>query len=286
MPARTLVDLLLLGAIWGAAFPFVRVAVPAFGPVALIAVRVAVAALVLVPLAARERGVAQARSVLVPLVWVGALNTAIPFTLFAYAALSLPAGLSSVLNATAPLFGAVVGVVWLGQRPSRLAAIGLTVGFVGVLVLAWPSLTGSREWLAVGAALVAATMYGVAAHMTQRWLGGVRPLVVAAGSQVVAAVLLAPLAVFAWPATPPPSRAWMFAATLGVGCTALAYALYFRLIARAGTSTAITVAYTIPAFGVTWGAMFLGERLAATSIAGGLLVLVGVGFTTWSPRTR
>jgi len=286
MPTRDLIDLVTLGALWGAAFLFMRVATPAFGPVPLIAVRVTVAAIVLLPLLARKDGLRQARAAAGPIALVGAIGTAIPFTLFAYAALSLPAGLSSVLNASVPLFGALIGFLWLRHRPGRLRVVGLAIGFAGVLVLAWPRLASGSDWRAISAALVAAGLYGLSAHLTQRSLAGVPSAVIAAGSQMAAAILLLPLAALLWPAASPSAIAWTYAVLLGLGCTALAYFMYFKLIARAGPSTAMAVTYLIPVFGVTWGALLLGERLPASALAGALLVLAGVALATWSPARR
>ncbi len=286
MATQTLVDLVVLGALWGASFLFMRVAAPAFGPVPLIFVRVTIAALLLLPAMVRQQGLTQARAAAAPLALVGAINTAIPFTLLAFAALTLPAGLSSVLNASVQLFGGVIGFVWLGQRPSRQRTLGLGVGFAGVLVLAWPRLTSANDWRAVVAALCATVLYALAAHVTQRSLKGVRPLVVAGGSMAAASLMLLPLAVVAWPAAPPAASAWVYAALLGVGCTALAYLLYFRLLARAGPSTAMAVTYLIPVFGVTWGALLLGERLPASAMLGAILVLAGVALATWTPARR
>lgn len=286
MATRTLVDLVVLGALWGASFLFMRVAAPEFGPIPLIAVRVTVAAVILLPLLLRTQGLAPLRSVAGPLALVGATSTAIPFTLFAFAALSLPAGLSSVLNASVPLFGGLIGFLWLGQRPTRQRILGLAVGFGGVLVLAWPRLTTASDWRAVAAALGATVLYALAAHITQRLLGGVAPFVVATGSQTTAAVMLLPLVAFTWPDVAPTARAWGYAVLLGSGCTALAFVMYFRLIARAGPATAMTVTYLIPVFGVTWGALLLDERLPSSAIAGALLVLAGVALATWTPARR
>ncbi len=284
MPPRDALDLVVLGALWGAAFLFMRVAAPAFGPVTLIAVRVTIAAVLLLPLLVREGGLAQARSAAGRLALVGALNTASPFTLFAYAALTLPAGLSSVLNATVPLFGALVGVVWLGERPRPLQLVGLGLGFAGVLVLAWPRLSSASDWRAVAAALTATLLYAISAHLTRQTLTGVRPLVIAGGSMTGAAAMLLPLTVVWHPAASPASGAWGAALMLGVASTAVAYVMYFRLLARAGPTVAMTVTYLIPVFGVSWGAVFLGERLASTALAGGALVLTGVALATLRPR--
>ena len=284
MPPRDALDLVVLGALWGAAFLFMRVAAPAFGPVTLIAVRVTIAAALLLPLLVREGGLAQARSAAGRLALVGALNTAIPFTLFAYAALTLPAGLSSVLNATVPLFGALVGVAWLGERPRPLQLVGLGLGFAGVLVLAWPRLSSASDWRAVAAALTATLLYAISAHLTRQTLTGVRPVVIAGGSMTGAAAMLLPLTLVWHPASSPASSAWGAALMLGVASTAIAYVIYFRLLARAGPTVAMTVTYLIPVFGVSWGAVFLGERLASTALAGGALVLTGVALTTLRPR--
>ena len=284
MPPRDALDLVVLGALWGAAFLFMRVAAPAFGPVTLIAVRVTIAAALLLPLLVREGGLAQARSAAGRLALVGALNTAIPFALFAYAALTLPAGLSSVLNATVPLFGALVGVLWLGERPRPLQLVGLGLGFAGVLVLAWPRLSSASDWRAVAAALTATLLYAISAHLTRQTLTGVRPLVIAGGSMTGAAAMLLPLTLVWHPASPPASGAWGAALMLGVASTAIAYVMYFRLLARAGPTVAMTVTYLIPVFGVSWGAVFLGERLASTALAGGALVLTGVALATLRPR--
>ena len=208
------------------------------------------------------------------------MNTAVPFTLFAYATVTLPAGLASVLNATVPLFGAVTGAIWLGDRLSAARGAGLLTGFAGVVVLAWSRLSAGGDGLAVLAALAATVLYALAAHYTRRRLGGVPPLTVATGSLIAATAITLPFGVGFWPAANPSARAWACAVALGVGCTALAYLLYFRLIARTGAVTALAVTYLIPMFGVTWGAIFLAERLPASALAGGLLVLAGVAIAT------
>lgn len=285
---RDAIDLVTLGAVWGASFLLMRISAPAFGPIALIAVRVAIAAGVLVGLLVVRQGpsaVSQLTARAWPLLVIGGLNVALPFTLFAYAALFLPAGMTSTLNATVPLFGALIGWMWLGDRPTARRLFGLAVGFAGVLALAWPRLAGG-ERRAVAAAVAAASLYAIGAHLTPRWLAGMGALQISTGSLIGSTVLLAPLAVWQWPTVPPTPLAWVDAAVLGVVCTALAYVLYFRLLARAGPTTAMTVTYLIPVFGVTWGVLLLGERLAGTSIAGGVLVLTGVGLTAAGPRRR
>ncbi len=286
VPAPDAIDLVVLGAVWGASYLFMRVAAPEFGPVALIFLRVIIAAVLLGAVLVRRGGLLTLRQAALPLTVVGAINTAVPFTLFAYASLSLPAGLNAVLNATVPLFGALVALVWLGQRlPARRLA-GLAVGFTGVLALAWPTLASGDNVPAIAAALVATVLYAVSAHYTRQHLGHLPALAVAGGSQIAAALLLAPLAVARWPVVSPTRTAWLAAASLGVLCTAFAYGLYFRLLARSGPMTAMAVTYLIPVFGVAWGALFLGERLPSSAFGGGVLVLAGVALATWTPTSR
>ena len=280
MAPRDAVDLVLLGALWGAAFLFTRIAVPEFGPVPLILVRVSIAAAILTAMLAGRGGMGTLSGRERPLAVLGAMNTAVPFSLFAFATVTLPAGMSSVLNATVPLFGAVTGVLWLGERLAAPRVAGLLTGFAGVIVLAWSRLAGGGDRLAMLAALAATMLYALSAHYTRRRLDGVTPLTVATGSQIAATVFTLPLGIALWPAANPSALAWACAVTLGIGCTALAYLLYFRLLARIGAVAALAVTYLIPVFGVTWGAIFLDERLPASAFTGALLVLAGVALTT------
>lgn len=282
MRTRDVVELLALAAIWGASFLFMRVAAPAFGPVALVALRVGIAATVLVPVLALRGGAGALRGRAGPVLVVGAINSALPFCLLAYATLSVTAGFASILNATSPLWGGLVAHLWLRDRLDRSRALGLAVGFAGVAVLVWGRIDlrpGGSGW-AVAAALAATLSYGIAASFTKRFLRGVDPLAVAAGSQVAAALLLAPAAVALWPAGPVGAREWQAAVALGVLCTALAYVLYFRLIASAGPARAISVTFLIPPFAVAWGAAFLGETLSLRVLAGSAVVLLGTALAT------
>lgn len=276
MNVRGASELVFLAAIWGSSFLFMRVAAPEFGPLALIAVRVTVAAVFLTSVLVAQRGLAELRGRWLDFALVGALNSAIPFTLFAFATLSLPAGYSSVLNATVPLFGAVLGFVWLGERLARLRVLGLALGFGGVIGLVWQKLALAGDRTAVAAGLAAAVLYALSAHVARRRLHDVAPLAIAAKSQIAASLLLAPFALANLPDHVPTLRAWGFAAVLGVVCTGLAYVLYFRLLAAVGASRSMTVTYLIPLFGILWGAQFLDEPLAANMLAGGAAILLGV----------
>lgn len=277
-------SLLFLAAIWGGSFLFMRVAAPQFGPLALIEVRVAIAALFLLSVSL-WRG--EARALLRdtgPLVLLGAFNSALPFVLFAYATLSLPAGFASVLNATVPLFVALIGAVWLGERFGPRRVVGLALGFAGVVALVWPKLGATDERLAVAAGLAASVSYAVCGHYTKRRFARVSPLAIATGSQIAAALLLAPLAAWHLPATLPDARAWFAVVALGVLCTAVAYLVYFRLVARVDATHASVVTYLVPVFGIAWGALFLGEVVTLAMLVGAAVVLAGVVLVTRRAR--
>lgn len=175
------IELLILAALWGGSFLFMRVAAPPFGPVALIALRVAIASAFLLPVLAMRGGLGALRPHWPHLLAVGVLNSAVPFCLLAYAELTLTAGFTSVLNAAAPLFAAIVAFAWLGERMSAWRVLGLAIGFVGVIVLVGGSsaLDARQGGLAVAAALGATVLYGLAGSYAKRYLTGVPPLAVA-----------------------------------------------------------------------------------------------------------
>jgi drug/metabolite transporter (DMT)-like permease len=290
LKAQDIVDLLLLAALWGGSFLFMRYAAPAFGAVPLMWLRVAIASVCLLPLLiARGQG-----RELVPRAGVmavmGLTNSALPFVLIAWATLSITAGLAAILNATTPIFTAIVAALWLRERLTALRLVGLLVGLAGVVVLAADQADfkpGGSGW-ALLASLGAALSYGFAANFARRFVTGVPALVNATGSQVAATLLLTPPALLLWPAQTPGALAWGAALALGVGCTALAYLLYFRLLARVGPARAVTVTYLVPMFATVWGALLLGEVFTLRMGLGGAIVLAGTALATglWQPGRR
>lgn len=282
-------ELIALAAIWGASFLFMRLGAGEFGPVALSAVRVAGAALVLLPLLLWRGQWVELRRHWRAIFLVGLTNSALPFLFFSYAALGISAGLSSIFNASTPLWGALIGWWWLRDRPSGPRALGLAIGFAGVIGLAWEKASfhpGGSGW-AVVACLGAAMLYGLSANYTKKRLQGVAPMAVAAGSQLSAALALAVPALLWWPAAMPSGRAWLMVALLALLCTGLAYLMYFRLIAHVGAANAIAVTFLIPAFAVLWGWLFLGEPLTAAMAIGCAVILLGTALATGviTPRT-
>lgn len=292
MKPRDVVELLLLAAIWGSSFLFMRIAAPEFGPVPLIFIRVAIAMVFLLIVLAARGELAGVKGNNRHFTVVGILNSAIPFSLFAFATLSLTAGFTSVLNASVPLFGALVAYFWLGDKLSAARIVGLIVGFLGVTVLVWGKISfkdNGSGW-AIVAGLTASLSYGIAANYTKRNLSGVHPFANATGSQIAATLLLLPLAIIYWPETMPSAKSWFSVLALGIACTGIAYILFFRLIANVGPAKAVAVTYLLPVFGMVWGLLFLSEAITSNMIMGCVVILLGTALATgivkWPARTK
>lgn len=286
MSGADLSRLVLLGALWGASFLFMRMGAGEFGPLALVFLRVAGAALLLMPLVLlRGEGPALRRHWKV-IALVGVLNTAVPFVLFTTAALVLSAALMAVFNATVPLWGALVAWLWLREQMSLSRWLGLLIGLSGVVFLSWDKadMHAGQALISpavgIAACVAASVLYGFGANFTRKRLGGVPPMAVAAGSQVSASVVTLLPALYFWPATTPSAAAWGSALALAVGCTGLAYVLFYRLIASAGATKAISVTFLIPAFALLWGWLALGEEPTASMLAGCGVILVGTALAT------
>ncbi len=289
-PKPWLLDLLLLGALWGASFLFMRVGAREFGALPTAALRVGVATLTLLPLLAMRGQMPALRQHWKPALSIGVLNSGLPFALFAYALIHINAGLGAVLNATVPMFGALVAWAWFGDRPDGSRLVGLGIGFAGVALLAGGSagLQGGSDssqatTQAVGAVLAclgACLSYGVAANATRKHLQGAPALATATGSQIGATLFLALPALWLWPTQVPSLRAWLALIALGVACTGFAYILFFRLIANAGPQRALTVTFLVPVFAVAYGALFLHEAVTGWMLMCAAIIVVGVALST------
>lgn len=279
MNARNFSLLVLLAALWGASFLFIRIGAHEFGPVPLMAVRIGIAAVFLAVVLTFKRGFHKMSGKLTPLFIVGVINQSLPFCLFAYAELTLSAGATSVINATTPLWAALVAFLWMGDRLNASRTAGLFVGFAGVLILVWKDLKGlgtlTPSSLAPVAVLLATLLYGIAANFTKRYLVGVDSLALATGSMIGAAVVLLPFAFAYWPVTPISSLAWGSVIALGIACTGIAYTVYFHLIATIGPTRAVSVTFLVPIFGILWASLFLGERITSSMLLGCAVVIVG-----------
>ncbi|MGH8231014.1 MAG: DMT family transporter, partial [Steroidobacteraceae bacterium] len=240
----TPLELTVLGAIWGASFLFMRVAVGAFGVWPLVEMRLGLGALLLLPFAWRSRG-ALAHAGWWRLVGIGAINSAIPFVLYAWGTERAPAGIGAITNSMTVPFTALVAFVFYRERISGPRVIGLCLGFIGVAVLASGKVAGASVGPAVLAGTVAALLYGFGANLIRRSLVGIPASAVAGATLLGASLLIAPPAIAAWPRTPIGPAAWLSAILLGVLCTGAAFVLYYRLIHRIGAPRAAAVTYLI-----------------------------------------
>lgn len=286
MSLPSLLRLLSLAAIWGGSFLFMRIAVPVLGAVPTAFCRVllssaglfALIGLMRVPLSFGGKF----RATLV----LGAVNSGIPFLMFAMAARVLPAGYSAILNATAPLMGVLIGVLGFREQATVAKAASVLIGLLGVAVLAQagPVAPSAALFGGVALCLVATACYGLATYLTRRWIserGGLDSRITALGSQLGAVLSLLPFA--AWNlATEPPAwqhasaPVWLAMLALGLLCTSIAYILYFKLIADLGPLKALSVTFLIPAFGVLWGCLFLGEQASLAHLLGGGMIALAL----------
>jgi len=274
-----LARLLVLAALWGGSFAFIRVAVPALGPLWLAESRVAIAFVALFAFALFRRVVPSLRAHWRGFLAVGVINSALPFALFCYAEQYVTASTAAVLNATSPFFGATVAAIWLREPLAPVKIVGMALGLAGVAILVgWhPEPLAPKTMLAMAACLVAALCYGVASVYAKAKLTGMPSFSIALYSQLGAALALAPSLPLSPPAGLLSALVVANVLALGLASTAVAYMLYFRLIANIGPARALSVTFLIPLFGVFWGVVFLGETLAANTLAGCALILGG----TW-----
>ena len=270
--------LVSLAAIWGASFLFMRIAAPVLGPVLTAELRTLIAGIALAAYFAATGYDPEWRRWGRHYVTVGILSSAVPFLLWAYAALSLTAGLLSVLNATAPMWGALCSALLLRERLNARRTLGLVIGVVGVALVTRPESGAELYYPAIVAALAAAFCYGLIAAYIKRWASDAPSRGMAVGSQLAAGILLIPFVALWPPATAPTPGVAASILALGLVCGAIAYLLYFRLIADIGATGALTVTYLIPVFGVLWGALFLGEAVSALMLVGAALVILGTVF--------
>jgi len=280
---RTPVELLLLAAIWGGSFLFLRIAAPKFGPLALVDVRLALGALVLSPFLWHARRQLAATG-WIKIAAIGLVNTTLPFLLFAWTAERAPAGVGAIVNSMAVPFAALAAFAMFGERIGGRRLVGLAAGMVGVVVLASGDVGGVGIGPAVAAGTAGAFLYGVSANLVKRHFAGLQPAAVAAATLAWGAVLLSPFAVWQWPSAHVSTEAWFSLIALGVVCTGIAYGFYYRLIQRVGAPRATTVTYLVPIFGVLWAWLALGESLTLGMAVGGALILGGMLMAQGKPR--
>jgi drug/metabolite transporter (DMT)-like permease len=281
LKTRDISELLTLAALWGASFLFMRVSAPEFGPMTLAALRCLGAALFLLPMLLWHGQGAALRANWPAIAWLGVVNSALPFVLYGVALLAINAGLSAIFNAATPLWAAAIGALWLHERLGPMRLLGLAIGLLGVIGLAWDKAGlranehGVSAALAIAACLVATLLYGYGANYAKKRLAGVPSMALATGSQLSAALLLAVPGWLQRPSAMPSVTAWVSLALLALLCTGVAYILYFRLIAHIGATSASAVTFLMPVFAAAFGWLLLDERLSTSMVVGGAVILVG-----------
>ncbi len=282
MKFSDIMDLTALGAVWGASFLFMRIAAPEFGPLVLVEVRVIIAALFLLPIFLLRADVSELTSNWKKLSILSVLNSAAPFYLLTFATLSITGGFAGILNATAPIWAAMIAWLWLSDKLGVSQVIGLVIGFLGVVLLVWDkiSLSFDGTTIAILAGIVASAFYGFGGNYAKKYLSGMRPLGIATGSMIAAAIILLPPSVYLWPSEMPSIRSWVAVVVMGIASTGIAYILYFRLIRNVGPAKAITVTYLVPAFAMFWGAIFIDEKVTPTMFVGCSVIFLGTALAT------
>ncbi|MCG6362754.1 DMT family transporter [Vibrio fluvialis] len=281
MPVASFLQLLGLAAIWGGSFLFLRIAAHSFGPAYLIEARVGFAALSLLLIGLYLKKSLPFRQHWQHFMILGLFNSALPFLLFAYAAQTLNVSTLSILNSTAPIWGAVIGYVWHKTPLSPKAIAGLLIGVAGVSVIVGldHSLIGTDAGLPIVAATMAAFCYGIATNYTKN-APAISSFDNSHGSMWAASLWVLPLLPFIPMREAPNGTEVLSVLALGIICTGLAYLLYFRLVKEIGPSPTLSVTFLIPVFGILWGYLVLGETIGLNTVLGTALVLAGTMMVT------
>jgi drug/metabolite transporter (DMT)-like permease len=273
---QDLARLVALAAMWGGSYLFMRYAVPYFGPVAMIALRVAIAGTALAAFLYASGGRVGWRRHWPSLLFVGAIGIALPFVLIAQALTVIDASTAAILNALAPLFASIVAAIWIREPITLAKAGGIALCILGTAVLVgWtPKPVTAQELFAASLSVIATAIYGYTIVFTKVKLREASPMGTSAGTLLMAAIALAPFSLGRG-VPEAPAAAWLAVLALAIVSTTLAFMFYYRLIADVGPVKAITVTLLVPVFGMLWGVLFLGEPLTAGRIAGCGIILAG-----------
>lgn len=290
MSAADLAKLVFLSAIWGGSFIFLRIAVPEIGPLLTATLRTSLAGLALIVFA-RMTGIPMNwRANLKPYAVVGLFAGVIPFSCFSFAALHLPAAHSAVLNATAPLFGAVFSMLWLSERLTMSRLAGLLLGIIGVAILvgAGTLTLDGPTLISIAACMVAAACYALSSIIIKKTgqPDGIHPIAVATGSLVLGGVMMMPTVPLSLPPVLPSLLALSCVAALSLLSSGLAQALFIPLIVKVGPTRAMCVSFLIPLFSMLWGVIFLHEAISWSTLIGGAVVLMAMGMVLASSRPQ
>lgn len=290
-----LVKLIFLAAIWGGSFIFLRVAVPEVGPLMTAMLRITLAGIALMGFAMLTGVNMHWKRNLKPFALVGLFAGAIPFTFFSFASLHLPAAYSAVLNSTAPLFGALLSVLWLAEKMTVRKLAGLVLGISGVAVLvgAGSLVLNTPVLIATSLCLLAAASYAVSSivvkktgHSPDSPHGSIHPIAMATGSLALGGVMMLPLLPFALPPVMPSARALWCVFGLSMLSSALAQAIFIPLIVKIGPTRAMSVSFLIPLFSMLWAFLFLHETVRMATLFGASIVLAAMYLVLSASRPK
>ena len=285
MDLRYWVVLTFLGAIWGSAFIFIKVAAPEFGAIGLVQARLTIASLVFIPILLRKKYL-----VLLKPAWKHSLvlaitNNAIPFSLFSYGSFGADSNILAILNATTAFNTMIIALLWLGEKVTLKQVFGLVLGFIGVIILVNPE-SSSTSIISALFCLIGAACYSFSTVFIQKYSEKTDKMVLIGWSIVFSCFIMIPLTLLNLPPQIPSTNALLSAMWLGSISTGLAFFGYVYLIEKIGAVKTSTVAYFLPVFGIIWGAVFLNEVITGGIILGCATILIGVFFATSNKRNN
>ncbi|MDB2569880.1 DMT family transporter [Gammaproteobacteria bacterium] len=275
MEIRYWILLTFLGALWGSAFMFIKVATPEFGPIALVNTRLLIASLIFLPILLQKKYIHLLKPIWKQVLVLSIMNNAIPFTLFSYASFGADSNILAILNATTAFNTMIIAYLWIGESVSLKQLFGLILGFIGIFILVNPQ-NSDTTLIASLSALLAAFFYSYSTVYIQRQSVNANKMVLIGWSIVFSAVFMTPVSIFNLPETMPSASAIGSAFWLGAVSTGIGFLGYVRLIDKIGAVKTSTVAYFLPVFGIIWGSIFLDEKITYTIILGCLIVLIGI----------
>jgi len=275
MEIRYWILLTFLGALWGSAFMFIKVATPEFGPIALVNTRLLIASLIFLPILLQKKYIHLLKPIWKQVLVLSIMNNAIPFTLISYASFGADSNILAILNATTAFNTMIIAYLWIGESVSLKQLFGLILGFIGIFILVNPQ-NSDTTLIASLSALLAAFFYSYSTVYIQRQSVNANKMVLIGWSIVFSAVFMIPVSIFNLPETMPSASAIGSAFWLGAVSTGIGFLGYVRLIDKIGAVKTSTVAYFLPVFGIIWGSIFLDEKITSTIILGCLIVLIGI----------
>ena len=277
MELKNWILLILLGAVWGSAFMFIKISADDFGPILLVNLRLLLAGALFLPFLLRKKYLAHFKSHFPGILILSIFSNAFPFTMFSYASLGATSNMLGILNGTTAFMTMVVAYFWLKESITPKQIFGIILGFLGILVLVNPA-NGSATLGASGFALVGALSYSFSGVYIQKYQLNANKFVLIGWAMLFGGLLLTPLSFFNLPNQMPDNNAIAALLWLGIVSTGIAYLGYIRLIEQIGAVRTSTVTYLLPVFSIIWGSIFLQEKITWIIFGGFIFVMIGMYF--------